>query len=377
MDDRNNINKYKQKKKRKSFWVKFAVFMVVVVAVILVVVNRETLFSFLKDAGLNVGEGGFPVNLPGSTEYYLGELDEGFYLLTDTNIYTYNAEGAEIVSIQHGFQNPASISSKSRALVYDRNGTSFKLYSKTEELFKNTVSDSIVFAAIGNNERTAVVTTSTRYSNYLYVYSSEGKQIFRWASPDEKIMAVCFNNDDSSVYVSVVGEKGGELKVSLVKFNLRSADAEEWRTEIGGNITYSLECCGDGVYAVTGGGAFLLDENTGEVKAANSFSDRIHGIPGVDGLRTIIFHDSASNGEIAVAYNSSLEADASISIDNLTAFDVFDGRLYILGRNTLSVYNSLLQCVNTYSLDDEYANVKIINGSAYLLGYNSVQRVSV
>ncbi len=377
MDDRNNINKYRKKKQQKNFWVRFGIFMLVVLAAVLIVINRETLFSFLKDAGLKVGKGGFPVNLPGSTEYYLGELDEGFYLLTDTNIYTYNAEGAEIVSIQHGFQNPESVSSASRALVYDKNGTSFKLYSRTEEVFRNTVSDSIVFAAIGNNERTAVVTTSTRFSNYLYIYSSEGKQIFRWASPDEKIMAVCFNKDDSSVYVSVVGEKGGELKVSLVKFNLRGTDAEVWRTEIGDNITYSLEYCSDGVYAVTGGGALLLDENSGEVKAANSFSDRIHGVPNVDGLRAIFFHDSASNGEIAVVYNSSLEAEASVPIDNLTAFDVYNGKLYVLGRNMLSVYNSSLECVNTYSLNDEYANVKIIKDSAYLLGYNSVQRVSV
>lgn len=377
MEDKNSIIKYKKKKQQKSFWVRFLIFMLVVLAAVLIVINRETIFSPLEDAGLKLGKGGFPVSLPGSTEYYLGELGEGFYLLTDTYIYTYNDEGAEIASIQHGFQNPASGSKGMRALVYDKNGTAFKMYSRTEELFKNTVSDSIVFAVIGNKERSAVVTTSTRYSNYLYIYSSEGKQIFRWASPDEKIMAVCFDEDDTSVYVSVVGENGGELKASLVKFDLQGSDTETWRTAIGSDITYSLEYCPDGICAVTGTGMVLLDENTGEIKASNSFAHRIHGIPNTDGLRAMIFHDSASNGETAVVYNSGLEAVASASIDELLAFDINGGKLYILGRSMLSVYNSALECVKTYELDDEYADVRIIDNGAYLLGYNSVQRVSL
>ncbi len=375
MDDKNNITKYRKKKQRKSFWVRFLIFMLVVVAAVLIVINREAIFSPLEDAGLKVGEGGFPVSLPGSTEYFLGELGDGFYLLTDTYLYTYNDEGAEIAGIQHGFQNPASDSKGKRALVYDRNGTAFKMYSRTEEVFRNTVSDSIVFAAIGNKERSAVVTTSTRYSNYLYVYSSEGKQIFRWASPDEKIMGVCFDKDDASVYVSVIGESGGELKASLVKFSLQGSDTETWRTAIGSDITYSLEYCSDGIYAVTGTGMVLLDENSGEIKASNTFVHRVHGIPNTDGLRAVIFHDSASNGETAVIYNSELESVASASIDELLAFDISGGRLYILGRSMLSVYNSSLECVKSYDLDDEYADVRIIDNSAYLLGYNSVQRV--
>ncbi len=377
MEDRNNINKYRKKKQQKSFWVRFLIFMLVVAAAVLIVINREAIFSPLEDAGLKVGKGGFPVSLPGSTEYFLGELGEGFYLLTDTYIYTYNDEGAEIESIQHGFQNPASDSKGKRALVYDKNGTSFKMYSRTEEVFKNTVSDSIVFAAIGNKERSAVVTTSTRYSNYLYIYSSEGKQIFRWASPDEKIMAVCFDKDDANVYVSVVGESGGELKASLVKFALQGSDTEIWRTAIGSDITYSLEYCPDGVYAVTGTGMVLLDDNSGEIKASNTFAHRIHGIPNTDGLRAMIFHDSASNGETAVVYDSGLQAVASASIDDFLSFDISGGKLYILGRSTLNVYNSSLECVKTYDLDDEYADVRIIDNNAYLLGYNSVQRVTL
>lgn len=377
MDKKNSINGYKKKKKRNKTLIILVVILAAAIILAVVIVNRDFFFSPLKNVGLNVGEGGYPVVLPGSTEYHMGELSESFYLLTDTYLYTYTDEGAEISGIQHGFQNPVSVSNNRRVFVYDKNGTSFKMYSRTGELFTNSVSDSIVFAQIGNTERTAVVTTSTRYSNYLYVYNSDGNQIFRWASPEEKIMGVCFDSTDSNVFVSVVGEKGGELRVSLMKFNLKNSESEVWRTDIGDNITYSLECADNGFYCVTLGGAFLLDYNSGEIKASNSFVYNVHGIPDADGMIALIFDDPASNGETLVSYNSELLPQSSVSLENLTAFDVYKGRLYILAKDVLTVYNSSLDVVKNYQLDDEYSDLLIIDGCAFLLGYNTVQRVEL
>lgn len=376
MDDKNNINKYRRKNNFRKFLLKVGIFLLVVLVVILVIVNRKTLFAPFKDIGLKVGEGGFPVMLPGSTQYYLGEMGENFYLLTDTYLYTYNSDGAELAGIQHGFQKPAAVSNDKRTLVYDQNGKSFKLYSRTEELYKNSVEDSIVFAKIGA-ERAAVVTTSTRYSNFLYVYSSEGKQIFRWASPDEKIMGVCFGQNDNSIYVSVVGENNGELRGGIVRFDVSGEGSEVWRASTGDNITYSLERGSDGIYAVTSAGAYLFDEKTGELKENCTYTKQIYGIPETDGLRSVIFRDSASNGEIAVVYNNKLEAEQSTALEGVTSFDAEDGRLYVLFGDTLAVYNSSLEGIDSYKLDDEYSEVKIINGFAYLLGYNTVQRVKL
>lgn len=357
--------------------VRGVIFLVVMVGVILIAANWKTIIAPLKDFALNPGEGGFPVSLPGSTKYVMGELGENFYLLTDTYLYTYNAVGAELAGIQHGFQNPAVNSNSRRIMVYDRNGMDIKVFSRTAEIFTKTMDDSIVFAQIGNAERSAVVTTSSRYSNYLYIFNGEGKQIFRWASPDEKIMQVCFGPNDNSVYVTVVGEKGGDLQTSVVRFDISDVESETWRTFLGNDISFSLECCDDGIYAVTSGGAFMLEEETGDISAQNDFSRQVVGITETDGMRVIIFHDAGSNGEIAVAYNETLNAAAAITPDNVTAFDVCNGRFYILSGGKLLTFNSMMEGIKTYELDDVYSNVKIINNCAYLLGYNKVQRVEL
>ena len=375
MDERDDINKYREREKRKKFAAKSAVFMVVITVVILVAANWQTLVGPLKNVALNIGAEGFPITLPGSTKYDLGEMGDNLYLLTDTYLYTYTAAGGEIMSVQHGFQNPACSGNSTRALVYDRNGRTFKFFSKSKEIYSIDTDDNIIFAGVGNNERTAVITSSTRYSNLMYIFNSEGRQIFRWASPDEKIMGVCFGSDDNCIFVSVVGEKNGTLNSSVLRFDFNNAESETWRSPVGDDITYSLQNCFDGIYAVTESGSYLFDEKTGEIKASNSFNNELLGIPKSDtGIRTIIFRDSASNGAIAVSYNGKLEAVASVKLGNVSAFDTNGGKLYVLSENHLNVYNSNLEGIKKYDLDDEYSDVKILGNSAYLLRYNTVQR---
>lgn len=374
MDDRNDINKFRKKTKRRSLYLKLGVALLVVLVVILIAANWDRLISPFKDAALEVGSGGFPVALPGSTEYVMDELGENFYLMTDTYLYTYNSDGANIASIQHGFQNPVSDSNSRRVMIYDRNGKGFKFYSRAAEVYSNVLDDTIVFGSIGSGERCAVVTTSSRYSNYLYVFNGEGRQIFRWASPENKIMQVCFSEGDGSIFVSVIGEKGGELRLSVMRFDLDNAESAIWTTETGSSVTYSLQCTPEGIYVVTEDGALLLDSENGEIKARNSFTKSVYGIPETDGLRAVIFNDSGFNGETVVAYNEELTAEFSLTPDRITAFDVSGGRLYLLTGNRLKVYDSSLMGIKEYELDDVYADLIVIGSDAYLLGYNSVQR---
>lgn len=374
MEDRNNINKFRKKKKQRRFMLNFAVVLLIGLVIILVASNWTAIISPFKDAALDVGTGGFPVELPGSTGYELYSLGDNFCLLTDTYLYTYNSEGANIAGFQHGFQNPAASVNSKRALVYDKNGKSFRFYSRSEELYSNTLDDSIVFAVTGSTERSAVVTTSARYANYVYVFSSEGKQIFRWASPENKVMQVCFSDDDSSIFVSVIGERGGELRLSVLRFDLNNSEDMIWQTDIGSDITFSLEYCRDGIYVVTSGGSFLLDKDSGGMTEQAHFSKTVSGISESSGIRAVVFHDTASNGETVTVYGDGLEEKGSLSPDSITAFGVYGGKLYILNGSRLCVYNSSAEQTAEYELDDIYSDFRIINGSAYLIGYNTVQK---
>lgn len=377
MDNRDNINAFRKKRARRRRVFGLAVLMLVVLVIALIAVNWTNIIAPLRDAALDVGKGGFPVNLPGSAGYVLDSLGDSFCLLTDTYLYTYNSEGALIADIQHGFQNPVSSVNDRRVLIYDKNGKDFRLYSRTAEIYTRTLEDSIVFAEIGSSDRCAVVTTSSRYSNYLYVFNGEGRQIFRWASPDYKIMRAEFSDDDNSIYVSVTGASGGELRLYILRFDLDNAESHVWQTYIGGDITYSLECCRDGLYVVTGGGILLLDEDSGEITERASFTRDVVDIPPVNGVRSVLLGDTASNGSVLCVYDGELAQTASLLLDSVTSVRTKGGRLYVLSGSALTSYDAELNSIREYELDDVYSDMIIMGGSAYLLGYNAVQRVEL
>ena len=171
VSERNNINKFRKKRAARKLWLNLGILTLIILVMILVVINWSRIIAPLKDAALDVGKGGFPVDLPGSTDYVLDGLGDNFCLLTDTYFYTYNSDGAMIANVQHGMQNPELCTNSRRALIYDRKGREFQLYSRTGEVFSASVDDTIDFAEISNDERCAVVTKSTKYSNCLYTVS--------------------------------------------------------------------------------------------------------------------------------------------------------------------------------------------------------------
>lgn len=375
MDKRNDINEFRKRRRLRKARLNIAVLVLFGLIGLFIVLNWNNIIAPLKDAALDVGKGGFPVDLPGSTDYILDELGDNFCLLTDTYFYTYNSEGAMINSTQHGLQSPALSSNSRRALIYDRNGREIRLYNRSGELFSTATEDTIDFAQISNGERCAVVTKSTKYSNCLFVFNGDGQQIFRWASPLYLIDRVMFSQDDNSIFAAVCGADNGELEYRLLRFDLDNADGSVWETYIGKHMVFSLEQSRKELFAVTAGGAYILDIDTGEISAQTEFAKNVSQIPGGE-LHAVLFGDSAG-GSVLTLYDNSLEASAAVGLQNVTGVRACGKRLYSLSKRTLTVFDEGLNAVCEKELDDDYSDMIVIGNSAYLLGYNTVQRVEL
>ena len=190
-------------------------------------------------------------------------------------------------------------------------------------------------------------------------------------------MGVCFSDNGQFIYVSVVGEKDGELNCAVLCFDITKEQNELWRTSTGSSISYTIDFASDGIYTVTENGAFLFDKDTGEIKAQNSFAKQVKGVCNSKEMRVVLFHDSASNGVMAVVYDENLEPAALLSIGEANSVDAEGQTLYVLREDTLSAFDRELIERKTYELDNDYSEVMVMDGGAYLLGYNSVSRVDL
>lgn len=220
-----------------------------------------------------------------------------------------------------------------------------------------------------------MVTKSSKYSNCLFVFNGEGQQIFRWASPLYLIDRVVFSQDDSSIFAAVCGADNGELEYRLLRFDLDNAEGSAWETYLGNHMVFSLEQSGKELFAVTAGGAFILDADTGGISAQTEFIKNVSQIPGGE-LHAVMFSDSAG-GKVLTVYNDTLEATAAAGLQNVTRVCAEGKNVYSLSKRTLTVFDDGLNVVSEKELQDDYSDMLVIGSSAYLLGYNTVQKVDL
>ena len=72
-----------------------------------------------------------------------------------------------------------------------------------------------------------------------------------------------------------------------------------------------------------------------------------------------------------------MEPAASLSLGEADSVDSEGQTLYVLREDTLSAYDRELIERKTYQLGNDYSEVMIMDGGAYLLGYNTVSRVNI
>lgn len=377
MEEKGDLTKYSKKKASHKRAFRGALLLLVILSVILIVINWDKITAPLKDAALDLDDGGFPIQLAGSPDYSLSTMGDNLCLLTDMYLTAYTLDGARISETQHGLQNPAMLTNDKRALLYDISGKELGLYSRTGNLYKKTLDDTIVFCALSSDERCAVVTTSARYVNTLYVFNGEGEQVFRYNSPLEKLMQAEFSDDGSELYVSTVSAANGELSLKIVRFDLKKAESSVWEKYIGSSLTYTLEYSGDGLYVVTENGAMLLDTETGEVLKSAAYGKTITEILSTDKLRMTVFSDSASNGSVLTLYDKELNAAASAVVLGAIDIAAYGDRVYVLTSTEVIEYDSALAEVKTTEISGVYSQLAVRGADTFLLGYNLIEKLGV
>lgn len=94
--------------------------------------DLKTAYSDIK---AEIGSGnGFPVTMPGGEVRQLQRAGDSLMLLTDTNIYSYNATGKQMLNAQHGMADQTMSVARERTLLYDRSGSRITLYSKSSQV---------------------------------------------------------------------------------------------------------------------------------------------------------------------------------------------------------------------------------------------------
>ncbi len=380
--DIGDIKEYKKKQQLKKN-LKLVIFIIIIAVVCGVVfVNRDAIFEplrgiFSKVTTTTDDEAGFPVKLPSSSNYSFDKIADGFALMTDTYLCSYDSEGTQVFAVQHGYVNPVCGFSEKSVLIYDKGGYNFALYSKTSEIYKqNTENEIIVSASIGAGEYAAVVTSGGQYPNAVYVYDAYGKKVYTRRYIDEKVMQAVISPDNRHLYVTLVKSEGGDIKTKVVKHEINGE--EIWNVEISDSLSFDISVSEDNIMVIT-------DEKICHLKAEDGTMASIYSYKGVLNQydialtnESVFLFDGADKNHTVLVLDKDGNVVATQQYEQrIKDVEVSENEVVILTENDIRVYDASLNEELVYKLEKGYAQIVRSADNALVMGGNNIDCIEL
>ena len=375
---------YRKKRKQKSNIIKLAVLTGVVLLVIIIAANFNSIIEPFRGIASQIStktsdDVGFPVQLPGSATYSFSRFGDDFLLLTDTYLYTFGTNGGQNYAFRHGCTNAVQAANDKRILLYDKGYYEFSLFNHTSQIYENTMEEKIVYGTLSNNDMAVVVTSSSRFSNVLYVYDGSGDWKYKRKFTDENVMSAVFSGDDRYIYVTSIGVENGEIYSAIYKFDINSTEDEIWRYQVDSSSIPCLSSCRNGLVTVVYDNLTVaVRENNGELVNSFEFSGKLLSADFSNSATAVLYLDDATNRIVLAMLDSQNalvnEKKVNASVNKV----VLDGSsAFVLENDGIICYNEKLDEQYAVEIAEEFSTFIKIGNNVYLLGYDSVQQQSL
>ncbi|GAA6397500.1 hypothetical protein I4300191C4_21570 [Solibaculum mannosilyticum] len=193
---------------------------------------------------------GFPVDAAGSTVKQLASMGGDVAFLTDSSFELLNQTASSIVNRQHNCTTPALRVSDTRALIYDRGGSNWRVENRRRTLVDKEEEYKIIAADISENDQIVMVTQSGNgYLSEMRVYDQnfEEKQ-FNWSSAEGQVVDVAARPDGKGAAAVSLTVEGGQMNSLVDVLDFSSGKATPQKLE--GVLLLTVEYSGGRILAV-------------------------------------------------------------------------------------------------------------------------------
>ena len=229
--------------------------------------DLKTAYSDLR-AGMASGDG-YPVSLPGGQVTELESAGDALVMLTDTNLYTYNSSGGQMLGVQHGMASQTLKTARDRILLYDPSAEKLAVYSKSAQLSSVTTDSQIHTADLATNGNFAVVTGANDALARVIVYNRGAEEIFRF-SGNTPIISISLADNRDTMAVGFVDASDGKYLSSIRKFQFSYQEGDTGRVDLPGELLLMVDYrSASAIRALTDQRVILFD---GDLRETASFA---------------------------------------------------------------------------------------------------------
>ncbi|MBD5082007.1 MAG: hypothetical protein HDT44_09630 [Ruminococcaceae bacterium] len=389
-EDNNSVNKtadieeYRKKVKQRKLLVKLIVILALILGFFILLLNLSDIMDSLKGIASKIdtktsNDVGYPIKLSGSASYAFEDFGENFSLLSDTYLYTYNLDGGQNYALKHSYSKPVHCANSKRILLYDKDYNDFSLYSKTRLIYKGSVEEKIVFGTISNKETVAIVTNSDKYSNNVYIYNGNGEWKYTRKFLNENVMNVGFSSDDRYIYVVTLGAENGDIYSTVYKYDTTNESDEVWSYRLTkASIPLKVMVKKNRVCIIYDNYAVSLNEADGSLQGEKEFQGTVTCFDNSDSVIGLIYYDSSSNKDVLMSFDYDMKNIAGIVVDpSVNKLITDNNTMYIIQSGKITGYNSEMKITAEKQVSDDCVSFVKIGSTFLLLGYNSIEMVTL
>lgn len=312
-------------------------------------INANSISEFMSYfwAGIDDSQEGTYIDYQALNVSVVKPFNQGV-VVADNDSMSIVTSGGVRLKTNLGYTSPAVLTSERYVLAYDKNGNGAVLTSNVAEASRQKTESSILTAALGQTGDYALITNESGYKTAITVYTSGGKQRFKWATPDYYFVSCAISPDGSKLAVASFGStEDAKLEGKLFLRDL-SNEKNIKEVSLNSNVPLAVTFLDNASVVVIGDYSTSVINQKGEIVSELTYAP--------DDL--IAF--SYSTNEIAVAVRSySSNARTAVYIigshgvsknkleisQEIQAMDYDGSRIALLTSSGLTVYNSSMRAL--------------------------------
>lgn len=210
----------KKRKRQKIAWIAI----ILVIIALLVMKLCEIDFSSIGDKSNSpvsvTGEEAFPFELESGEDFGFGVFSDNIYALNaDAFTVIGEADGRELLSVEHGYANPIVETAGSYCVLYDQGSGAYMLCSKKNQIYENKSDNSILCADVSDSGSVLLCTTSDTARCVIKLYNTSLDEKFSYDIADGFVTSVAVDGRGSRIAFAVVSSENARFKTTVYTMN--------------------------------------------------------------------------------------------------------------------------------------------------------------
>ena len=362
---------------------------VVILAVLIAIVGIYSVWKFISPSNIQdsissaqAKGNGYPVEITGKSveEGDTAVLSGNFAYVSDTQFQILNNNGGLVSDKRVKFASPTMTSCNKYALIYDREGSGYRIESSSGTVYEGEADDDIFDAEILDNGCYAILSKKSGYTAKLTVYNSDHTQKYAYYFSQCYATDISLDKNVKHAVVCGLDASQGSIVSRIYILDLTKEEPIE-KIDFKDSTIYSVNFLDNGNISAIGNKSAMII--TSDYKSKYDFTYNGYNLVGIKVQNNGVFLSLSpfTDGKSCEIWHITQNGISTVTKTDLatTSMDILGKNVAILSNNTITIFDTATQtALKSYDAGIDAKCIKYADpNTIYIVGTTEIRKVAM